>query len=216
MLLILILGAACAGAREYMLFADFTFGKSMISTEIPDAAEYFPNQLEDDSPSAVAADMKIGMEVFRNLGFFFGYGGWLREFEFESVPRFGSGASLQMRHIGGGIRFLLPASENWSFMANLGAARYYGEVDRIMSDPPDPGTLGSESGEWDFSNNGFSLAGGFVYRGTRDRGTLLAGLETGFHAVKIELQDDETGETSSPQTTIVPEIKAYIGFGFQL
>lgn len=216
MLPILFLTFAHAGEQEYMLFADFSFGTSVMNSEIPDAAEYFPNQLRDGNPSATAADMKIGMEVFRNLGLYFQYGSWLGEFEFESVPHFGSGASLNMQHIGGGIRLMLPTAEHWSLITHAGTSRYYGEVDRIMSDPPDPGPLGSESGIWDFSNTGFNLAGGFVYRGTRDDGMLIAGLEAGFHAVRIELQDDETGETSTPQTTTIPEIKAYIGFGFLL
>lgn len=216
MLSILLVAGAAAGEQEYLLFTDLAFGRSVMNTEIPSSTEYFPNQLRDGSPSSVSADIKIGLEVFRDLGFYFRYGGWLRKFDFESVPRFGSSASVTMRHLGGGVRFMLPVSENWCFMASTGAARYYGNVDRILSAPPDPGPLGSESGEWDFSNAGFNFSGGFVYRGIRDDGMLVAGLEAGFHRVKIELQDEETGETSTPQTTTVPELKLYMGFGFKL
>lgn len=212
----LLLGSAAAGAQQYALFLDFALGKSCLYSDMPGSPEYFPNQLEDGNPSAVSAEMKIGMEVFSNLGLYFSYGGWMRDFEFESVPRFGRGASVNMRHMGGGVRYLLPVARHWSVLASAGGARYYGEIDPLLSDPPDPGPLGSETGFWEFGNAGYNLSGGFVYLDDRNGGAFLAGLETGFHRVDIELSDDETGETSTPQTTTIPQIRAYIGFGLDL
>jgi hypothetical protein len=217
MLLFLLFSFAFSGAQEYTLFTDFSFGTAVMKSEIPEYSyEFLPNQIRDTDPSSMVTGVKIGVEVFRDLGFYFQYENWNSEFEYESSIMFGSGASIDMQLVGGGIRLLVPAAEHWSFMAGAGAGAYSGTVKRILGNPPDPVPMGSESGIWDFSNTGLNLSGGFVYRGTRNGSTLLAGIEAGFHVVDIHLQDDETHETNSSYTTVIPELKACIGFGFRL